>query len=58
MLDKGNSDQSNKTVMTLKEQKNQANEFVARWKIEGMNDKIHSLLARPFAVSFGVEKAN
>ncbi len=35
MLDKGNSDQSNKTVMTLKEQKNQANEFVARWKDRG-----------------------
>ena len=48
MLDKGNSDQSNKTVMTLKEQKNQANEFVARWKNRG-NERQDS---QPFGLTF------
>ncbi|HHF7060678.1 TPA: DNA methyltransferase [Streptococcus mutans] len=35
MSDKGNSNQSNGTVMTLKEQKKQAKEFIARWKDRG-----------------------
>ena len=57
MLDKGNSDQSNKTVMTLKEQKNQANEFVARWKDRG-NERQDS---QPFWLDllqsvYGIEK--
>ena len=45
MLDKGNSDQSNKTVMTLMS-------LLHVGKIEGMNDKIHSLFGLTFCSQF------
>ena len=57
MSDKGNSSQSNKTVMTLKEQKKQAKDFVSRWKDRG-NERQDS---QPFWLDllqsvYGIEK--
>lgn len=57
MSDKGNSSQSNKTVMTLKEQKKQAKDFVSRWKDRG-NERQNS---QPFWLDllqsvYGIEK--